>query len=58
MELTFPLSTVETVLLAGVRIAAFLVIAPPFAHRAVPGRVKAMLAGGLGIGRASCRERV
>ena len=52
MELTFPLSTVETVLLAGVRIAAFLIIAPPFAHRAVPGQVKAMLAGGLGIAAA------
>ncbi len=52
MELTFSLSTVETVLLAGTRIAAFLVIAPPFAHRAVPGTVKAMLAGGLGIAAA------
>ncbi|HMO11783.1 MAG TPA: flagellar biosynthetic protein FliR [Actinotalea sp.] len=36
-------------MLAGVRIAAFLVVAPPFAHRAIPGRVKAMLAGGLGL---------
>lgn len=52
MELTFALSTVETVLLAGVRIAAFLVIAPPFSHGAIPGNVKAMLAGGLGIAAA------
>lgn len=49
MELTLPLATVEVVMLAGVRIAAFLVIAPPFAHRAIPGIVKAMLAGGLGL---------
>ena len=52
MELSFPLATVETVLLAGVRIVAFLVIAPPFSSRAIPGTVKAMLAGGLGIAAA------
>lgn len=52
MELTFPLATVEVVMLAAVRIAAFLVVAPPFAHRAVPGTVKAMLATGLGLAAA------
>ncbi|WP_434062042.1 flagellar biosynthetic protein FliR [Actinotalea lenta] len=52
MQLVFPLATVEVVMLAGVRIAAFLVIAPPFAHRAVPGTVKAMLAMGLALAMA------
>ena len=36
-------------MLAGVRVAAFLVIAPPFANRGIPGTVKAMLAGWLAI---------
>lgn len=52
MGLTIPLASLEVVLLAGVRIAAFLVVAPPFAHRAVPGTVKAMLAMGLGLAAA------
>lgn len=47
--ITFPLAGLEVAMLAGVRIAAFLVIAPPFASRAVPGTVKAMLAGWLAI---------
>lgn len=49
MQLVLPLATIEVVMLTGVRIAAFLVIAPPFSHRAIPGTVKAMLAGGLGL---------
>ncbi|WP_250446750.1 flagellar biosynthetic protein FliR [Actinotalea sp. C106] len=49
MGLTIPLATIEVMMLAGVRIAAFLVIAPPFSHGAVPGRIKAMLAVGLGL---------
>lgn len=49
MELSLDQAWVEAVLLASVRIAVFLVIAPPFAHRAVPARVKAMLAVGLGL---------
>ena len=36
MTVTLALSTIEVIMLAGVRIAAFLVIAPPFASRAVP----------------------
>lgn len=36
-------------MLAGTRIAAFLLVAPPFAHRAIPGTVKAMLATALGL---------
>lgn len=47
--ITFQLAGLEVVMLAGVRIAAFLVIAPPFAHKAIPGTVKAMIAGWLGL---------
>jgi len=39
----------EAVLLSSVRMAAFVVIAPPFSYRAFPGRIKAMLAIGLGV---------
>jgi flagellar biosynthetic protein FliR len=49
VNLTLPWAGLESVLLAGVRMAAFLVIAPPFSHRAVPGTVKAMLAMGLAV---------
>jgi flagellar biosynthetic protein FliR len=49
MDVTLPLASVEAAMLAGVRFAAFLVIAPPFAHRAIPGQVKAMLAVGLAL---------
>lgn len=49
MGLTFDLAWLETVMLASVRVAGFLVIAPPFAHRGVPGQVKAMLAVALGL---------
>ncbi|WP_156253711.1 flagellar biosynthetic protein FliR [Pseudactinotalea terrae] len=49
MEVSLDQSWVEAVLLASVRVAAFLFIAPPFAHTAVPARVKAMLSVGLGL---------
>lgn len=49
MTVTVPIAFLETMMLVSVRMAAFLVIAPPFAHRAVPGRVKAMLAVGLAL---------
>jgi len=49
MTLTLPWLGLESVLLAGVRIASFFVIAPPFAHRGIPGTVKAMLAMGLAL---------
>ncbi|CAM3099538.1 Flagellar biosynthetic protein FliR [Arthrobacter ulcerisalmonis] len=39
----------EAMLLASVRMTAFLIIAPPFAYHAFPGRVKAMLGLGLGL---------
>lgn len=47
--MTLPLGSVETAMLAGVRIVSFLVIAPPFSHRAVPRRVLAMLSIGLAL---------
>ncbi|MFI2753221.1 flagellar biosynthetic protein FliR [Cellulomonas sp. P22] len=49
MSVSLPLGAVEATMLAGVRIAAFLVIAPPFSHRSIPGRIKAMLAIGLAL---------
>ena len=39
----------EVLLLATVRMTAFLVVAPPFAHQAFPARIKAMLGLGLGL---------
>ncbi|WP_454085672.1 flagellar biosynthetic protein FliR [Georgenia sp. Marseille-Q6866] len=41
------------VILAAVRVTVFLVIAPPFNHRAIPATVKAMLGVGLALGLAS-----
>jgi flagellar biosynthetic protein FliR len=49
IDVTLPLGAVGTTMLAGVRIAAFLVIAPPFGSKAVPGLVKALLAVGLAL---------
>jgi flagellar biosynthesis protein FliR len=39
----------EAVMLGGVRIIAFLVVAPPFSHNAIPTRIKGMLAIGLAL---------
>ena len=41
------------VILAAVRVTVFLVIAPPFNHRAIPATVKAMLGVGLALALAS-----
>ncbi len=49
MDVTLPLAAVEQTMLAGVRFAAFFVIAPPFANRGIPGTVKAMLSIGLAL---------
>lgn len=49
MTVTLALTTVEAIALASVRIAAFLVIAPPFNHRGLSGQVKAMLSIGLAL---------
>lgn len=39
----------EAVMLAGVRVTAFLVVAPPFSYAGFPARIKAMLGVGLAI---------
>lgn len=39
----------EAVALAGIRVTAFVVIAPPFSHNAIPMRIKAMLGVGLAV---------
>lgn len=49
MEVTLPLGAVGTTMLVGVRVAGFLAVAPPFAHRGVPGQVKAILAVGIAL---------
>lgn len=49
IAVTLPLGALGTTMLAGVRIAAFLVIAPPFGTKAIPGQVKALLAVGLAL---------
>lgn len=49
MEFGFDQRWLEAVMLASVRMAAFVAIAPPFSSRAVPGRVKAGLAVALGL---------
>src|SRR5690606_29990434 len=43
------LAWMEAVMLSGVRMTAFLVIAPPFSSGAIPTRIKAMLAMGLAL---------
>ena len=45
----FDASWLEAVMLAAVRVTAFLVVAPPFSYNGIPGRIKAMLAIGLAI---------
>jgi flagellar biosynthetic protein FliR len=47
--MSVPLGSLETGMLAGVRIVAFLVIAPPFSYRAMPRQILAMLSLGLAI---------
>lgn len=49
MELAIPMGWVEAVTLAGVRMTAFIFIAPPFSYNAFPARIKAMLAIGLAL---------
>jgi flagellar biosynthetic protein FliR len=47
--ITFSASWVEAVMLAGVRLTAFLVIAPPFSFAGIPARIKAMLGVALAL---------
>lgn len=49
MELSLDFEWIEAVMLAGVRMIAFIVIAPPFSTNAFPLRVKGMLALGLAL---------
>lgn len=49
MQIPIDQTWLEAVMLAGVRIIAFLVIAPPFAHNAIPLRIKGILALGIAV---------
>jgi len=49
MEFILNFAWIEATMLAGVRMVAFLVIAPPFSYNAFPLRIKAMLAIGLSL---------
>ncbi len=49
MEIELDQGRIEAMMLAGVRIVAFLVVAPPFSYRGIPARVRAMLAIGLAL---------
>jgi len=49
VDLSIDFDQLEGTMLAGVRMVAFIVIAPPFAYKAFPGTVKAMLAMGLAV---------
>lgn len=49
VAVTLPVAAVETTLLAAVRMIAFLVVAPPFAQRGIPGSVRVALGTGLAL---------
>lgn len=49
MDIPLNFAWLEAAGLAAARITAFLVVAPPFSHGAIPMRVKAMLAVGLAL---------
>jgi flagellar biosynthetic protein FliR len=57
MEIPLNLTWLEAVLLASVRMVAFIVVAPPFAYNAFPMRVKGMLAVGLALAVAPVAVR-
>ncbi|OIH93709.1 flagellar biosynthetic protein FliR [Curtobacterium sp. MCBA15_001] len=52
MDLTIDFDALEGTMLAGVRMIAFFLIAPPFSYKAFPATVKLILALGLAIGVA------
>lgn len=58
MAVTLPMPAVVTTLLVAVRMIAFLVVAPPFAQRGVPGPVKVALGTGLALAVAPGLEPV
>jgi len=49
VEITLDFAWLEATMLAGVRMAAFVVIAPPFSYQGFPMRIKAILALGLAL---------
>jgi flagellar biosynthetic protein FliR len=49
VTLSLSLGALESLMLVGVRMVAFLVVAPPFSHRGIPATVKVMLATGLAL---------
>lgn len=49
MNIPIDQAWLEAVMLAAVRITAFLVVAPPFSHNSIPLRIKGMLAVGLAV---------
>lgn len=49
MDLSFDLGLVETTMLAGMRLVAFLVVAPPFHVKAFPAPVKVAIAMGIAL---------
>jgi flagellar biosynthetic protein FliR len=49
MNIPLDFAWIEAVMLAAVRMTAFLVIAPPFSYNAIPLRIKGMLAIGLAL---------
>lgn len=53
MDVPLNQAWLEAVMLAGVRMVTFLVIAPPFSYNAFPLRIKAMLAIGLALAVSS-----
>ncbi|MDP5226327.1 MULTISPECIES: flagellar biosynthetic protein FliR [Arthrobacter] len=53
MNIPIDQAWIEAVMLAAVRMTAFLFIAPPFSHNAFPARIKAMLGIGLGLAVAA-----
>ncbi|WP_159599255.1 flagellar biosynthetic protein FliR [Agromyces humi] len=52
MYIPVDLPWIQAVMLASVRVIAFVVIAPPFSHKSFPGRVKAVIAIGLALAAA------
>ncbi|MGM0928720.1 MAG: flagellar biosynthetic protein FliR [Actinomycetota bacterium] len=49
MDIPLDQAWIEATMLAGVRMVAFLLIAPPFSYGAIPARIKAMLGVGLAL---------
>ena len=49
MEFVLNYAWIEAVMLSGVRMVAFIVIAPPFSYNAIPLRIKGMLAVGFAL---------